>query len=93
MTALKLFQYVADKRPDLVLANRAAAHAALAIMNETGWDHGYDARVRRFLSRALRREPELPDLIALRRLYAEIRRDRPREEETAGPGETARTAG
>lgn len=87
MTALKLFQYVAEKKPSLVLVNRAAAHAALAVINRDGWDHGYDARARRFLSRASRLEPELADLIALKRLYVTLRRGNEEDgEETAESG-------
>lgn len=73
LTAIKQFQHVADAGPDLVLANRAAAHAALALMYDTGWDKGYDARVRRFLTRALRRAPNYPDVVALKRLYQDLR--------------------
>ncbi len=72
LTALKLFQYVAEKLPDNVLANRAAAHACLAVLHEHGWDVGYEARARRFLRRALRRAPRAPDLLALKRVYTEI---------------------
>ncbi len=87
LTALKHFQWLADNCPRMVLANRAAAHAALVFMSEAGWDVGYDARVARFLNRALRRAPHASDVIALRNLHRELQaRAQNQEPESGVPG-------
>lgn len=80
--ALKRLQAVAEERPELGVANRAAAHAALAVVEGMGWDEGYAGRARRFLVRARRAAGDTPEIIALLRLYRHLESERSEE-----PGE------
>lgn len=74
--ALKRLQWVAEQRPELGVANRAAAHAALAVVEDMGWDVGYAGRARRFLVRARRAAGDAPEIVALLRLYRRLESER-----------------
>ncbi|UEX79367.1 efflux RND transporter permease subunit [Spiribacter halobius] len=77
--ALKQLQWVAERLPESGLANRAAAQAALAVVEEMGWDEGYANRARRFLVRARRAAGDTPEIIALLRLYRRLASERGEE--------------
>lgn len=74
--ALKHFQEAAALAPDNIVTNAAAARASFEIMKETGYDEGYGRRMRRFLQRIRRIDPEAPALAALEAALRRLRRAR-----------------
>lgn len=73
-SAIKSFQWLADKDPKCKLYNSCVVQALLLYVHRNGWDDGYMARAHRYLSRARLIDKGDNRLRQLERIYRELER-------------------
>ncbi len=77
--AIRNFQRLADKEPNVKDLNILAAQSNILLMQETGWDIGYMARARRYLIRARNIDANDRRLAILEKAYAKLKEEHENE--------------
>lgn len=74
-TAIRAFQSLADQTPDNAVYNLYASAAHVEFMRLNGWDIGYMARAKRYLSRARKLTPRAPEIARLEKAINALETD------------------